>query len=814
MAGPFIELTAPDTLPGSQALDPAWSPDDNYLAVGSFAGEIGLYFYKRVGDALQFLQRYDANTTCWGSIWRDDRTLYSARNGSNGLAGFKREGDTLVPFDLGPVAQGIGTVLRLALDPSKRYLACSLPANSNGNCLVFELDENGVPVSSIRPPGAATTQAQHVAWSPDGRYLAVPQNWNDSTPGFTVWKREGNNFTRLNVSTLNNHGYGVAFSPDGRFFLVSGPFGFVIYQRSGDNFTSPRTDTSVPNTYEMIYSRDGRVLAVIAQNAFRIYDVDPSTHTLTHSVDLFASNGGRAEWSASGRFLSGSRTQPPSLRAFRDTSWSTAELPAITAAISAGSHRSSRLQPVEVEIVARLIYSTDISASLPSVSASGSAELTEHEWIISPPFLIETTHIDVDVGEASYSYEIIADEVWSPDIPIETLHIDVEIGHSTSHDEVPGIPYLYSFCVLPSFSAEGEGNYTSRAKVDARFPALRTSGLIKWPLELQAEIVFPHIRSQIDVEVNLIGVWADFTLPSPVVTLNAHVPLGVITDLRMPAPRASGSVSVPLGVLVDARLPSTVASGTVGFPGKISAEITLPKLLVAAYADNPVPDHYDVLLTARMPAPQATVEVDMPLWFDLDARLPSVRTTGDVDVPLVLLGDLTLGVIRVSGSLGATVKIDANVTLPELRVDSAGGYPIDGQADLILPSPEAQGHISIFYSLRGHVILPALTASASLALRYSVAVDARLQGVESSARLRASYRLLSDPILPDLSSDGFVRLSYGSRISATLPRLSALVLVNSRMNVGSGIRMGAGLKGTFSVGSTILFGRADNYRIG
>lgn len=813
MAGPFIELTAPDTLPGNQALDPAWSPDDNYLAVGSFSGETGLYFYKRVGDALQFLQRYDANTTCFGSIWRDDRTLYSARAGSNGLAGFKREGDTLVPFDLGPVAQGTGEVLRLALDPSKRYLACSLPANSNGNCLVFELDENGVPVNRIRPPGAATLRAEHVAWSPDGRYLAVPQDYNISTPGFTIWKREGNNFTRLNVEKLNNRGYGVAFSPDGRFFLVSGGFGVRLYQRSGDNFTYLRAEIGTPNTYETIYSRDGRVLAVIAQNAFQIYDVDPSTHTLTPSVNLFTSNGGRAEWSASCRFLSGSRTQPPSLRAFRDTSWSTAELPAITAAISAGSG-IGRLQSVEVEIIARLIYSTDISASLPSVSASGSAELTEHEWILSPPFLIETTHIDVDVGEASYSYEIIADEAWFPDIPIETLHIDVEIGHSTSHDEVSGIPYLYSFCVLPSFSAEGEGNYTSRAKVDARFPALRTSGLIKWPLELQAEIVFPHIRGQIDVEVNLIGVWADFTLPSPVVTLNAHVPLGVITDLRMPAPRASGSVSVPLGVLGDARLPSTVVSSTVGFPGKISAEITLPTLLVAAYADNPVPDHYDVWLTARMPAPQASVEVDMPLWFDLEARLPSVRTTGDVDVPLALLGDLALGVIRVSGRLGTTNKIDANVILPKLRVDSAGGYPIDGQADLILPSPEAQGHLSIFYSLRGHVILPALTASASLALRYSVAVDARLQGVESSARLRASYRLLSDPILPDLSSDGFVRLSYGSRISATLPRLSALVLVNSRMNVGSGIRMRTGLKGTFSVGSTILFGRADNYRIG
>jgi 6-phosphogluconolactonase (cycloisomerase 2 family) len=136
------------------------------------------------------------------------------------------------------------------------------------------------------------------AFSPDGTYLAIAHN---QTPFITIYKRSGDTFTKLsNPATLPpTTGQGVAFSPDGTYLAVAhsgSPF-ITIYKRSGDTFTKLTNPATLPTGTGRgtAFSTDGTYLAVAHNTSpfITIYERSGDTFTkLTDPATLPTFTGG------------------------------------------------------------------------------------------------------------------------------------------------------------------------------------------------------------------------------------------------------------------------------------------------------------------------------------------------------------------------------------------------------------------------------------------------------------------------------------------------------------------------------------------
>src|SRR5690554_1483990 len=80
-----------------------------------------------------------------------------------------------------------------------------------------------------------------------GTYLVVA---HDSSPHVTIYKRNGDTFTKLDdpAALPGGVGYGAAFSPDGAYLAVAhytSPH-VTIYKRNGDTFTKLDDPAALP----------------------------------------------------------------------------------------------------------------------------------------------------------------------------------------------------------------------------------------------------------------------------------------------------------------------------------------------------------------------------------------------------------------------------------------------------------------------------------------------------------------------------------------------------------------------------------------
>jgi Tol biopolymer transport system component len=128
---------------------------------------------------------------------------------------------------------------------------------------------------SSAPTSLGTAQTGNspssVAWSPDGRFLAVV-NYTSYT--LQVYRFNGSNPpTSLGTATTGINPISVAWSPDGRFLAVansgsSGPAGLQVYRFNGSGApTSLGTATTGYTPESVAWSPDGRFLAVVNFNS-------------------------------------------------------------------------------------------------------------------------------------------------------------------------------------------------------------------------------------------------------------------------------------------------------------------------------------------------------------------------------------------------------------------------------------------------------------------------------------------------------------------------------------------------------------------
>jgi Tol biopolymer transport system component len=112
----------------------------------------------------------------------------------------------------------------VAWSPDGRFVAVVNSGSSGSNGLeIFSITSSGVP--STNPVVTATTgeYPQSVSWSPDGRFLAVVNNSNSGTySSLQVFQFNGSSTLTLvgGNATTNAYAYSVSWSADGHFIAV------------------------------------------------------------------------------------------------------------------------------------------------------------------------------------------------------------------------------------------------------------------------------------------------------------------------------------------------------------------------------------------------------------------------------------------------------------------------------------------------------------------------------------------------------------------------------------------------------------------
>jgi len=217
------------------------------------------------------------------------------------------------PFGTGvPVlTSGTTTVTGVAISPDQRYVAIAT-VNSTPTPLVNIYTFNGTTAlgSSVATTGAIGTNAiPAVAWSPDGRFVAV-----GSDTGLRIYRFSGTTLTQVgSTQTFGLIVNAISWSPDGRYVAVGGNNGttpLIMYRFGGTGLTQVTTANPGSNTIQVngvAWSPDGRYVAVTARatsaaSTLYVYAFNGSVIGVTTSVV----NGGigcSVAWSPDGRFL-------------------------------------------------------------------------------------------------------------------------------------------------------------------------------------------------------------------------------------------------------------------------------------------------------------------------------------------------------------------------------------------------------------------------------------------------------------------------------------------------------------------------------
>lgn len=307
-----IEVEQLQVLEPGRVTSAAWSPDDSYLAFGSYISPY-LVIHKRTGDTFAQLGTVTTPLTDrpHGLAW-DDTGTYLAVAPENAVPAFilKRTGDTfawLTDLPSQPPNQERGLAWRgdgdqiamvnsgLVSPPDDPRLGVwswnagtetpshlfnqalsAFPESPNGcsysddgSLLAVGLEASpylsvlSVESGSYPPYGTLDEAPPHPAkaprFSPDGTYLAMAHS---ASPYFSVYRRSGTNFTRLDTPAGTLGGASVSWNGDGTLLAVGGsaPGGVELYQRTGDEFALAAT---IPHATDAVaFSNDDAFLAI------------------------------------------------------------------------------------------------------------------------------------------------------------------------------------------------------------------------------------------------------------------------------------------------------------------------------------------------------------------------------------------------------------------------------------------------------------------------------------------------------------------------------------------------------------------------
>jgi WD40 repeat protein len=190
-------------------------------------------------------------------------------------------------------------------------------------CIIYKRSGDTFTKLTDLVSSLANDHGKGVAFSPDSTYLAVSHEY---TPFVTVYKRSGDTFTQLAnpVGGLPaGLGRGVAFSPDSYYMAVAhanSPY-ITLYKRSGDTFTKLANPSNLP-------TGQGRAVAVSPDSTYVsvIYDAAPYIAIYKRSGDTFTTlpdpalprvyEAGGVSFSPDGKYLAVAHYAAPRMTIF------------------------------------------------------------------------------------------------------------------------------------------------------------------------------------------------------------------------------------------------------------------------------------------------------------------------------------------------------------------------------------------------------------------------------------------------------------------------------------------------------------------
>ncbi|MFH1831658.1 MAG: hypothetical protein ABH827_02530 [bacterium] len=227
---------------GNDVPSTAWSPDGKYLAAGRFGGYIHIFKFDSSSLAPSGgIQYYSGGYSVNGMAWSPDGK-YIAIGGSgptNNLQILSFNGTTLAQPPTTPQYPVGGEIRSISWSPNGKYLAIGAGDLSAGGYEVQIFSFNGTTLTRLPTSalynygdygGDLPSYVSSVAWSPDGKYLAIggqsPSYGNYQVQLFSF---NGSTLTRLPDTALYSYGdlfgaavFSIAWSPNGKFLAIGG----------------------------------------------------------------------------------------------------------------------------------------------------------------------------------------------------------------------------------------------------------------------------------------------------------------------------------------------------------------------------------------------------------------------------------------------------------------------------------------------------------------------------------------------------------------------------------------------------------------
>ncbi|HEU4423837.1 MAG TPA: hypothetical protein VFR67_15000, partial [Pilimelia sp.] len=237
-----------------QVLRVAWSPDGTHLAAGQRNGEITLF---RLGDRAPIATwQAHAGDFVREVSWHPDGELIASCGDDGTLAVWDwRSRHLITRVDLTS-----GWALRLAWSPDGRHLAV---APLQGPVALFDVEADG-----LRRRRDHLERARAVCWAPDSRHLACDTSKNDICLYDLLTGKIVDTFA-VKFSPLT-----ITWAHDGTLLAVGGRNGLCIYApHSGEVPTAIEGPGS--DAYNVQFSPDSRLLAVMGDNVIAVWRRDP-----------------------------------------------------------------------------------------------------------------------------------------------------------------------------------------------------------------------------------------------------------------------------------------------------------------------------------------------------------------------------------------------------------------------------------------------------------------------------------------------------------------------------------------------------------
>lgn len=234
--------TPPNALPGAPPVyGVAISPDGKYAAAIT-STEGAIYIFKLSADGLSY--------------------AYHLRYGGSGGVSENNKATAISPDGL-------------------HFLRASHLANSIS--IYKKLNETSfTDVPAISKPDSATWEPNCMVYSEDGNFLFVCAF--SSNYSLTVYRRDGDTYTRVAGANHYSRSTSLTVSPDGKHIAITAEGSVFLSVYKWDAVTMQLTKLSIPalgkHAYSVSYSSDGKILAVGYQDSAN-----------TNKVAFFSRNG-------------------------------------------------------------------------------------------------------------------------------------------------------------------------------------------------------------------------------------------------------------------------------------------------------------------------------------------------------------------------------------------------------------------------------------------------------------------------------------------------------------------------------------------